>query len=331
MRVLTHLGGRAVSGAGPTVDDTWRRCPVVATAKVPAPDWRIVSLAWILGERAAVAGVDAPDPGRSGLYTVRPPSQSWRRIPLPRRPDCVTETALFPTVSGPRSFAFVAGCVRATVSPEEAREIRELYLPLMRVRVLRPYGVGATARAFAFHPHDPDHGLLNDGHGSREQLRRLLPDRLSAPLPLPFDRVGDPVWAPDGRLVMISATRGPGAAAGGQGPEEPWALYVMRPDDLSLRELPGGIDRISRGAWSSDAGLYAVNLSSAAEGSRLALVHVRDGRTVTVARGTKGEVAWAGPTALLAIRPSPDRLELIDVRAGRAKLDRHTGTPRRRR
>jgi hypothetical protein len=321
-----------VFGAGPTVDDqTWRRCPVIATAKVPTRDWRIVSVAWIRGERAAVAGIDAPDPRRSGLYAVRPPSQSWRRIPLPRPPDCVTETALFPTASGPRSFAFVAGCVGAMVSPDEAREIREFYLPLMHERLLRPYGVGATARAFAFDPHDPDRGLLNDGHGSRQQLRWLLPDRLSAPLPLPFDRVGDPVWAPDSRLVMISATRGLGGGAGGQRPDESWSLYTMRPDDLSLRELPGGMDRISRGAWSPDASLYAVNLSSASEGSRLALINVRDGRTVTVARGTKGELAWVGPTAVLAVRPSPDRLELIDVRVGRAKLDRHNRRPRRRR
>ncbi len=137
------------------------------------------------------------------------------------------------------------------------------------------------AGAVAFDPAG-ERGVINDGTGLSERLRWLGPKSLSAPLPLPFDRIGDPVRSPDGRTIVVPGVTGLGASGGAERANQSWGLW----------ELDG-------------------------QPARLTLVDIVTGRRVAARDGTAGEVARTSDhTVATMLRGATNRIVILDVQRG---------------
>jgi hypothetical protein len=211
--------------------------------------------------------------------------------------------------------AFIADCY-GDLLPDRVRDIREYSFATGRVRRLYPYYVTYLASGFTIDPKS-NRGLLNDGYGLAERLRWLEPTRLSAPIKLPLDRVGDPAWAPDGSVVALAGARGLTGVSGVGRLDAVWTLYLLDPQTRRLTPLVRGLNEGRRGGWSPDSRFYAVALKNPAGTSGVGVVRLRDKRVVLIRTGSFGEVDWIDEHTVVAIRRGRsgerDRLEILDV------------------
>ena len=72
------------------------------------------------------------------------------------------------------------------------------------------YSLPFPADPFVLAPKSATRGVLNDGTGLEERLRWLTPTRLSPPIRLGLDRVGNLAISPDGERFAVSAVKGIG-------------------------------------------------------------------------------------------------------------------------
>ena len=112
---------------------------------------------------------------------------------------------LVPTAQTVESVAFTEGCTATT------KRILSYSFTSRRIKQLYPYTLPFPAGPFVLLP-GTTKGILNDGTGLEERLRWLTPTRLSAPIRLGLDRVGNLAIPPDGERLAVSAVKGIGGA-----------------------------------------------------------------------------------------------------------------------
>lgn len=294
----------------------------------PPGSWDIDYLAWLAGEQALVArAYGGPTYLSDTLRIVRLGSRrpGWRRLSDLARLGCRNPALIAPLATGRRSFGFVEGCLGPNADPRTSKHVREFSFEDRRVRTLFPYGLPFPAGEFALRP-DRRVGVLNDGTGLEEKLRWLLPERLSAPIRLGLDRVGQPAWSPDGRSVAVSGARGL-AGEGVARSLASWRIYVTNHEVRTIK-LTGGVvlEEQPSIAWSPNSQLLAVAAIGREHQGKLVLVRPRDGRHLLLERGEYGGIAWMTETTIAVVRVKNrvriggDYIELLDIEQAIAQL-----------
>jgi hypothetical protein len=294
--------------------------PIVRTVQSPR-GLVIRSLVWVDAQQGFVISAGSKDDyTTTRLYVGGTKGSSWRRVPDDGRSECKASLGLFPTSYRGDGFAFVAGCLGPNVPLDALKRIEVYSFTTRAVRTLRTYGLPFPARAFAFDPAG-DRGVINDGTGLSERLRWLGAKSLSVPLRLPLDRVGDPVWSPDGRTIVVPGVTGPGGSVGAERVNHPWGLWALDVKTLRLTKIASNLGQLNRGAWIDAGSVYAVNLPAYASSTELTLVDIRTGRRVAVRSGTAGDVVRTSDhTVATMIGTATNRIVVLDLREGLRKL-----------
>lgn len=317
------------SGSGNKIVGDTKLARTVRTVQ-PVANWGIDSVAWVSAEHSLVIrAVEGPLHLSTMIYVaqINRPETRWRRLADLAKLGCRDPALISPVATGPRSFAFVEGCLPEDESPRRSKHIRRFSFREERLRTPYSYGLPFPARGFALEP-GTRRGVLNDGAGLEERLRWLQPHRLSAPIPLPLDRVGDPVWSPTGQEVALPGVVGLGDAEGpARSLASRWNIVIADRrfsrvriiDEVEFREQPSV-------AWSGDGSLLAVaGKTGNAEGEVL-LLRPHDGKSIVVKSGLYGAVAWIDGSQLAVVLRKNysgrggDAIELMDVSVAISRL-----------
>ncbi len=215
------------------------------------------------------------------------------------------------------SVAFTEGCSATT------KRILSYSFKSRRIKQLYPYSLPFPAGPFVLLP-GTTKGILNDGTGLEERLRWLTPTRLSAPIRLGLDRVGNLTISPDGERFAVSAVKGIG---GVQGPERSVASdWFVRVSDTSLRRHVGRVPRVLFDenpylSWSPDSTVLAAAGQTSQKDGVLILVRRSDLASIVVTRQRFGAIAWVDSHTLAIVRHrnyeglGGDEVWLVDVRS----------------
>jgi hypothetical protein len=296
----------------------------------PPGKWVLYTITWVPAPKVLViAGDTAPPYLYNRLFTVRVDgSGGWRTLQGLSRRSCRRTSEFAPVALGRDRVAYTEDCINPRLPPNELKHIKAYSFRTHGVRSLFPYGLPFPSRAFALDP-TGRRGVLNDGTGLQEQLRRLLPSKLSPPIALGLERVGQPAWSPDGRVIAVPAAVDVGKAEGVARSIASWRVYLGSSRLRSVRPFgKGTFEEDPALAWSPDSQLLAVAALGREQAGKLVLVRRRDGRQLTVARGHFGSVAWTCPTTLAAVRAVGDRaqggeyIQMFDLRSAVSRLER---------
>jgi hypothetical protein len=296
----------------------------------PPRKWVIETLAWIPEPGVlTMAAVTQPPYLNLTLFTVRVDgSGGWRRIVGLSQPKCKATFGLAPVALGRDRVAYTEHCVNPRLPPNELKHIKAFSFRTHQVRSLFPYGLPFPARAFALRP-DGRVGVLNDGTGLEEKLRWLRPKSLSAPIRLGLERVGQPVWSPDGQSIAVSAAVGLEGIEGVARSVASWRVYLGDNGLRSLRRLGHAtLEEDPALGWSPDSRLLAVAAQGGNQAGKLLLLRRRDGRQILLRRGHFGGVAWTSASTIAVVRRIGDGgqggeyIEVLNIKSAIAKLER---------
>jgi hypothetical protein len=235
----------------------------------PPGSWVIDTRAWIPAPGVlTMAAATHPPYLDVTLFTVRiDGSGRWPKLAGLSEPNCNETAGIAPVALGRDRVAYDEDCVNPRLPPNKLKHIKEFSFRTHTVRSLFPYGLPFPARGFALRP-DGRRGVLNDGTGLEEQLRWLQPRALSAPISLGLERVGQPAWSPDGRVIAVSAAVDVKGVEGVARSIASWRVYLGNSELRSVR--PFGNEAFEEDpalAWSGDSRLLAVaSLSRGANG-----------------------------------------------------------------
>jgi hypothetical protein len=283
----------------------------------------ITSLAWVpAASRIVVSTRHGWDVGDSRLFEVNLGNGKWRRIAIPRTHACPIREAFSVSRLSASEVAFVAGCYgNASTAPADTKTVLAYSVTRRTFRKIFTYGIGFAARGVSVLSARPAIGIMNDGYGLGERLRRLDSLQRSAPLKLPVDRVRDPFWSPDGASVAFGAATGLSGASGLERTRAKWSMYLLNPSTGTLREAQAAYDWITRGAWRADSRLFAYAYTTVDGDHGIAIMERGDLSTLNVSSGAFSAVDWHGRCSLIASRtstPARGRAELVGLRIGDA-------------
>lgn len=285
----------------------------------PPGAWDVFRVAWLPGVKRAVVGVDRgeTDGGmdRLQLYAVDLGRASWTLIPVPDDSFCAFRGGLFPERITAVEVGFLATCLGPLADLDHDKRVWAYSFDTGQARQLFPYGTGFPAAGFSFAPGSKA-GLINDGTGLEENLRWLRADRLSAPLRLRVDRVSDPSFSPDGKVVAVGVVTGITGVRGIGRSDAPWSIALLDPYKLKLRSVKTSYEQILRGGWSPDGRYFAFAWDAMRGPGGVSILRRRDMKVIPVFRGVVSGVDWIDTRTLVAAQTNETSVH----RAGASSL-----------
>jgi hypothetical protein len=233
------------------------------------------------------------------LYSLGIDGRGLHPLPISDPTSCRDPDTSRAFPLGAAELAFVSECRGMGRQPDEMTNL-EAYDPrTRRTRLRRPYHLPLFVGHFTFRA-DGLRGLINDGYGLKERLRWLLPDRLSTPLKLPFERAGYPAWSPDGRYIAVDAVTRGKAVSGVDRLDLPRELYLLSPTGRMRRTLASKLTHVGGSAWSPNGRWLALACKPEGRPEGLYLVQVETRRLYLVLPGRQfGSSAWIPGTRQL--------------------------------
>jgi hypothetical protein len=151
---------------------------------------------------------------------------------------------------------------------------------------------------------------------------------MSPPIRLGLERVGQPAWSPDGRVIAVSAAVDVKGVEGVARSIASWRVYLGNSELRSVRPLGSETLEEDRAlAWSGDSRLLAVASLGREQTGKLLLLRRPDGKELILKRGHFGGVAWTGHTTLAVVHAVGDggqggeHIEILDVKDAMAQLE----------